>query len=133
MRHFRSLALVALAALGWVAAGGCGLPDVFRPTGVKDVVITYEGDTVLKVGQRLAPIVSVKADGVLVPDLRLLFSSSDTTILGLTPVGDTLVGCRTGSVLLSIRLVSSMVTDSGASAQDSISVTGGGSPPPTCP
>ncbi len=133
MRHFRSLALVALAALGGVAAGACGLPDVFRPVGLKDVVIRYIGDSALKTGQRLAPIVSITADGVPVPNVRLVFSSSDTTILGLTAVGDTLVACRAGNALLTIRLVSSMVTDPSPTGQDSIHVTGGGVPPPTCP
>ena len=133
MRHFRSLAPVVLAALGGVATGACGLADVFRPAGVKDVVIKYVGDSALKVGQRLAPVVSVEADGVPVPNLRLVFSSSDPTILGLTTVGDTLVGCRAGNARLTIRLVSSMVTDSAPTGRDSIRVSGGGPPLPTCP
>ena|SRR5712691_2133549 len=133
MRHFRSLAPVALVALGGVAAGACGLPDVFRPAGLKNVVVRYVGDTVLKVGMRVAPVVTVETDGATVPGPRLVFSSSDTTVLALTPVGDTLAACRPGGVLLTIRLISSMVTDSAPTAQDSIFVTGGGTPPPTCP
>src|SRR2546422_7154504 len=43
---------------------------------------------------------------------RSLFSSSDATVIALTPIGDTLVACRTGQVLLTIRLVSSMVSRS---------------------
>jgi len=133
MQLFRSFAPVALVALGGVAAVACGLSDIFRPTGLKDVVIRYVGDSNLKAGQRLAPTVSVTADGAPVPNPRLVFSSSDTTILGLTAVGDTLVACRAGTALLTIRLVSSMVTDSSPTGRDSIYVTGGGAPPPTCP
>ena len=133
MRPFRSLAPVALAALGGLAAGACGLPDVFRPAGLRNVVVHYAGDTILAVGERLAPVVVVEADGAPVPRPRLLFSSSDATVLALTPIGDTLVGCRTGTAVLTIRLVSSMAADSTPTSQDSISVTGGGPPLPTCP
>src|SRR5713101_4509879 len=132
MPRFRSLAPVALAALGGVAAGACGLPDVFRPAGLKNVVVRYAGDTLLKVGMRVAPVVTVETDGATVPNLRLVFSSSDVTVLALTPVGDTLAACRTGSVQLTIRVISSMVTDSAPTAQDSIRVQGG-APLPTCP
>ncbi len=133
MRPTRSLAPLALAALGGLAIGACGLADVFRPAGLKNVVVRYVGDTALTVGERLAPVVSVEADGVPVARPRLLFSSSDATVVALTPIGDTLVACRTGQVLLTIRLVSSMVSDSALTAQDSIYVTGGGPPLPTCP
>ncbi len=132
MRHCRSLAPVALVALGGVAAGACGLPDVFRPSGLKHVVVRYVGDTVLKVGTRVAPVVMVETADAVVPNPRLVFSSSDSTVLALTPVGDTLVGCRTGRAQLTIRLISAMVTDSAPTGQDSIRVQGG-SPPPTCP
>src|SRR5713226_6751511 len=99
MRPFRSLAPVALAALGGLATGSCGLADVFRPAGLKNVAVRYVSDTVLTVGQRLAPVVAVEADGIPVPRPRLLFSSSDVAVLALTAIGDTLVACRTGQVL----------------------------------
>jgi hypothetical protein len=132
MRHFRSLTPVALAALGGLAAGACGLADVFRPAGLKNVVVRYVGDTLLRVGMRVAPAVTVEADGAPVPNPRLVFSSSNTLVLALTPVGDTLAACRVGGVLLTVRFISSMVTDSAPTAQDSIHVQGG-SPLPTCP
>ncbi len=132
MRSFRSLAPVALAALGGLAAGACGLADVFRPAELKKVVVRYVGDTVLRVGMRVAPAVTVEADGAPVLNPRLVFSSSDPIVLALTPVGDTLAACRNGGVLLTIRLISSMVTDSTPTVQDSIRVQGG-SPSPTCP
>ncbi|HYT03905.1 MAG TPA: hypothetical protein VEM13_03375 [Gemmatimonadales bacterium] len=128
-----SLALVALAALGGLAAGACGLADVFRPAGLNDVVVTYCGDTLLTVGIREAPIVTVEADGATIPNPRLSFSSSDTTLLGLTPIGDTLVAKKTGGVLLTVRLVSSMVTSTAPADSDSVHVRGGGSAPKACP
>jgi hypothetical protein len=133
VRPFRFAGWIAIATLGGIATGSCGLPDVFRPNGLKNVVIRYLGDTVLNTGERVAPAVSVTADGETVLDPRLLFASSDTTTLALIPIGDTLVACKTGRVQLTIRLVSSMVTDSTAIGQDSIRVTGGGPPMPTCP
>ncbi len=150
IRLFRSLGLVAVVA--GLEAGGCGLADVFRPAGLKDVVVTYCGDTLLKVGAReaavvavqadgatipnprLKAVVTVQADGVTIPNPRLTLSSSDSTILSLTPIGDTLVAQKSGDVLLTIRVVSSMVTGAAPSAQDSVHVRGGGSAPrPPCP
>lgn len=133
MRLFRFFDWIALTTLGGIAIGGCGLPDVFRPDGLKNIVIRYVGDTVLTTGQRVPPAVSVTADGQAVPDPRLSFTSSDTTVVALIPIGDTLVACRSGRVQLTIRLVSSMVTDSSLGGQGSIRVTGSGQPPPTCP
>jgi hypothetical protein len=132
MRLFRSHRSVALAALGGLAVGACGLADVFRPGGLKDVVLRYTGATTLNVGARQAPAVTVEVDGAPLPNPGLRFSSSDTTVLALTPIGDTLVACRVGRAVLSIRLVSSMVTDTAPTAQDSIRVMGG-SALPTCP
>jgi len=132
MRPFSSLGPVALAALAGLAATACGLVDVFRPAGLKDVVVLYTGPTSLTIGDRVAPAVTTEADGVQVSNPRLVFSSSDTTILGLTPVGDTLVGCGNGQALLTIRLISSMVTDTAPTGQASIRVSGG-PPPPACP
>ncbi len=133
MRPFRSFPPVALAALGLLAAGACGLADVFRPAGLNGVVVTYCGDTLLAVGAREAPLVTVEANGVTIPNPRLSFSSSDTTFLALTPIGDTLVAQKSGDALLTIRLVSSMVTGTTPTTQDSIHIRGGGSAPPICP
>ena len=127
----RPVAAIVVTGLGVVAAGSCGLPDVFRPAGPKDVVVRYVGDTVLNTGQRIAPAVSVTADGAPVPNPHLTFSSSDTTVLAIIPIGDTLVMCRSGHVQLTVRLISSMTPDSTLSAQDSIHVTG--QPTATCP
>ncbi len=133
MRRFWSLTIVALAALSGLADSACGLADVFRPAGLNDVVVTYCGDTLLNVGTREAAVVTVEANGATIPNARLSFSSSDTTVLALTPIGDTLVARKTGGVSLTIQLVSSMVTSTPLAAQDSIHVRGGGSAPPACP
>jgi len=132
MRPFRCLTPVVLAALSGFATGACGLADVFRPAGLNDVVVSYLGATDLSVGARIAPVVSVEVDGAIMPNPRLRFTSSDPTVLALTPIGDTLVACGIGQALLTIRFVSSMVTDTVPSAQDLIRVTGG-PPLPVCP
>lgn len=133
MRRFRFLSPVALAALGGVATGACGLADVFRSAGLNDVVVTYCGDTLLAVGTREAAVVRVEANGATIPNPQLSVSSSDSTFLALTPIGDTLVATKSGDVLLTIRLVSSMVTGAAPTTQDSIHIRGGGSAPPACP
>ncbi len=133
MRPFWSLARVALAALSGLAAAACGLADVFRPAGLNDVVVTYCGDTLLAVGTREAVVVRVEANGATIPNPRLSVSSSDSTFLALTPIGDTLVAKKSGDVLLTIRVVSSMVTGTAPTTQDSIHIRGGGSAPPACP
>jgi hypothetical protein len=134
IRPLWSLACVALAVLGGLAAGACGFEDVFRPAGLNDVVVTYCGDTLLSVGAREGAVVVVQANGTAIPNPQLSVSSSDTTVLALTPIGDTLVARKTGAVLLTIQLVSSMVTSRAPAAEDSIHVKGGGSaPPPPCP
>jgi hypothetical protein len=127
------VAPVALAALGGLAVGACGLADVFRPAGLNDVVVTYCGDTLLAVGAREAAVVVVQANGATIRNPRLRLSSSDTTVLALTPIGDTLVARTLGHVLLTIQLVSSMVTSTAPSTQDSIHVRGKGSAAPACP
>ncbi len=128
-----SLAPVALAALVGLVAGACGLADVFRPAGLNNVTVTYCGDTLLAVGAREAAVVVVRANGATIRNPRLSFSSSDTTVLALTPTGDTLVARTLGHVLLSITLVSSMLTSTPPSTQDSIHVRGKGSAAPVCP
>src|SRR5207249_8384373 len=94
MRPTRSLAPLALAALGGLAIGACGLADVFRPAGLKNVVVRYVGDTPLTVGVRLAPVVSVDADGVPVARRPLLVSASDATVAPLPPSGPPLAAGR---------------------------------------
>lgn len=132
MRLSRCVVTVVLASVGGAAIAACGLVDVFRPAGLKNVVVRYVGDSVLSVGTRVAPVVTVTADGAAVPTPRLRFASSDTTVLALIAIGDTLVACRSGHVALTIRLVSSMVPDSTPAGVDSIRVTGG-PPLSTCP
>ena len=128
MRLIGSLASAAVAAL----IGGCGLPDVFQAAGLKDVVITYVGDSLLNTGTRVAVTVSVVAGGEPLPNPRLRFSTSDPTVMALTAVGDTLVACHSGQAQLLTYLISSMVTDTTPTAVHIIRVSGG-PPPPTCP
>ena len=127
-RRVGSLASAAAA----LTIAGCGLPDVFQAAGLKDVVITYLGDSVLTTGTRVAVRVSVVAGGEPLPNPLLHFSTSDPTTLALTPVGDTLVACHSGQAQLLTYLISSMVTDTVPTAVDTIRVSGG-PPPPTCP
>src|SRR5437867_4933578 len=98
MRPTRSLAPLALAALGGLAIGACGLADVFRPAGLNDVGVTYCGDTLLAAGTREAVVVRVEANGATIPNPLLSVSSSHSTVLAHTPIGDTILAKQSGDV-----------------------------------
>src|SRR3989442_16028395 len=81
MRPFRCLTPVALAALSGLATGACGLGDVFRPSGLNGVVVSYLGAFDLSVGMRIAPDASVELDVFSVLSPCIGFFSSNPTIL----------------------------------------------------
>ena len=99
-------------ALAGLAALACGFADLFTSNPVGDVVITYSGPTSLRVDDRLPFALSVTIAGTPVPNPRLYITSSDPSLLSITPNGDTLVGLSRGFDTLTIRLVASIFTDS---------------------
>lgn len=90
----------------------CGFGDLFRSPGVGDVVLTYTGPDVLAVGERVPLAVTVTVGGASFSNPRLSITSSDTTIIALSPNGDTLVALSQGFDTLTIALVASILTDS---------------------
>ncbi len=112
MRSPRSTVRLALAVVMGAAALACGFADVFRPAGSEPVTITYVGDTILHRDSTVPFRVVVEAGGDPLPAPRLRMTSSDTSILDLTAGQDSLWAKRNGTATLTIRVESSIVTDS---------------------
>lgn len=99
-----------LAAGSWLAAlGAC---DAFAGPRAEPVVLTYLGDTVLTRGMTVAAVIAVTVNGAPVPHPRLVLSSSDSTILLVTAGGDSLRARAKGQATLTVRVESSILTDS---------------------
>lgn len=103
---------IAPALGGGIVMVACGFGDLFRSPGVGDVVLTYTGPDVLRVGDRVPIAVTVTVGGASFSNPRLSVTSSDTTIVGLTPNGDTLVARSQGRDTLTITFITSILTDS---------------------
>ncbi len=103
---------IAPALGGGIVMLACGFGDLFRSPGVADVVLTYTGPQDLKVGERAPIAVTVTVGGASFSNPRLSITSSDTTIIALSPNRDTLVALSQGFDTLTITLVASILTDS---------------------
>ncbi len=103
---------IAPALGGGIVILACGFGDLFRSPGVGDVVLTYTGADVLNVGARVPIAVTVTVGGTSFPNPRLSVTSSDTTIVALSPNGDTLIAVAQGHDTLTIKYLSSILTDS---------------------
>lgn len=112
---------LALAGMA-VGALGCGLVDLFRPSGPEGVVLTYEGPTDIPEGAVVAFRIVVRAGDALLPNPRLLLSVDDTTGLALRG-GDSLAGKVRGTrATLIAQLHNSLLGDSLPSLHTIISV-----------
>lgn len=112
MRPPRSWTLRALTLLAAIAAPACGLSDVFSSPGLESVVLTYQGDTVLTVGDSVPFTVTVTVDGARVAHPRLQIVSSNPTVVALSAGQDSLFAQAQGKDTLTVRLQSSILTDS---------------------
>jgi len=101
---------VLAATSSWLAAlGAC---DAFAGARGEPVVVTYLGDTVLTRGTTVAAVIAVTVNGVPLPNPRFVLSSSDTTIVAVSAGGDSLAALRVGPDTLTVRVESSILTDS---------------------
>lgn len=103
---------VGLTLSGALLLVACGLGDVFTSPGIGDVVLAYTGPTAMSVDDRAAIAVSVTVAGGTIPNPRVFVESSDSTILTVTPGGDSIVAVSRGFDTLTIRYVASIFTDS---------------------
>jgi hypothetical protein len=94
----------------WTAVlGAC---DAFAGPRVEPVVWTFVGDTVLKKGTTVAAVIAVTVNGTPLSNPRLALSSSDPAIFAVTAGGDSLAALKVGPATLTVRLESSILTDS---------------------
>jgi len=112
MRPSRAVSRLVLAVLLAMAAVACGLVDVFQSSGAEAVILVYQGDAFIRLDSTVSFAVDVQVEGATLSGPHLSITSSDTSIVALTPGGDSLIGRKTGNATLMIRLESSMLTDS---------------------
>ena len=113
MRPCPSVKRVALLTVVCGAAAlACGFADVFRSSGVERVTITYTGDTVLHRDSTVPFGVVVAAGGTQLDQPHLGLTSSDTGVFVVTAGQDSLLAKKVGTATLTIRLESSLLTDS---------------------
>jgi len=99
-----------LATTFWMAASeAC---DAFAGPRVEPVVVTFVGDTVLIRGTTVPAVIAVTLNGATLPHPRLVLTSSDPTLLVVTAGGDSLAALKVGPVILTVRVESSILTDS---------------------
>ncbi len=122
MRPPRSAVRLALGVVTGAVALACGFADVFRPAGPEAVTITYVGDTILHRDSTVPFSVVVEAKGGPVSAPRLSLTSSDTSIFDLTAGQDSVWAKRNGTATLTIRVESSILTDSAPTLAQSLKV-----------
>jgi hypothetical protein len=90
---------------------GCGIADLFSSEQIGDIVITYNGPTILSVGDTAAISVDVSAGGTPMLDARVSITSTNPAILALSARSDTIIALDRGWDTLTIRVVASIFTD----------------------
>ncbi len=111
-RAIQSSGVVAVA----LALLSCHVADVMAPAGTERLVVSFEGESLLVAGTRVAPRIRI-TDGrspVAVPRVRLV--SADTTIIGVSAGGDSLLPRRLGSTLITAFVESSLLPSAPPSA-----------------
>ncbi len=111
MRPSRAAPRLVLAVLLAMAAVACGLVDVFQSSGVEAVTLVYQGDAFVTRDSTVAFTVIVEVGDATLSRPHLNITSSDTSIVALTPGRDSLIGRNPGNATLTIRLESAMLTD----------------------
>ena len=107
--RFRQTMLVLGTSIVLVS---CGFADLFQSGKIGDVAIAYSGPTVVSAGDTVPISVTVTAGGTPLTDALLWITSSDTSILSLSARSDTLFAKSKGFDTLTIRVVTSIFTDS---------------------
>src|SRR3989449_6370803 len=97
MRPSRAAPRLVLAVLLAMAAVACGLIDVFQSSGVEAVTLVYQGNAFVRVDSTVAFTVVVQVGGATLSRPHLSITSSDTSIVALTPGRDSLIGRNTGN------------------------------------
>jgi hypothetical protein len=99
----------------------CDASSLVSPPGTEDIALEYLGDTVAAMGRLVAPDVEVQVGGKPLADPRLTYTSSDPSVLEITPDGQ-LYMRRLGTASLVISLRSSLLPSSAPSLTKQIQV-----------
>jgi len=99
------------AIVSGIAALSCGFADLFNSSKIGDVAVTYNGPTVLSIGDTVPVSVTVTTGGTPLTDARLWITTSDPNIIALSARSDTLFALDRGFDTLTIRVVASIFTD----------------------
>ena len=82
----------------------CDASSLVSPPGAEDITLEYLGDTVASLGRVLTPAVEVRVGTRTLEDPRLVFSSSDPSIIEVLPDGQLyLRRLGTAALLVSVR------------------------------
>ena len=111
MRPSHAVTRLALTGFGGMATLACGLSDVFRSSGLEAVTIIYQGPTCIPVDSTEPFTVIVEVGGAQLLQPYLSITSTNPSVVGITSGLDSLVGKMTGQTTLTIRLESSVLTD----------------------
>src|SRR5437879_3109156 len=82
--------------------------DLFTAPNTALPTVAYKGDTTLVVGDVVRPAVLVSKDNTPLQS-RVMFTSSDPTIVAIAPGGDSLIVLSRGVVTIKVSLVGSTV------------------------
>src|SRR5687768_348876 len=100
-RQFTVLLLALITA-------NCHVTDVTAPARVEPVRMTFAGDSVIVLGTRALPRVEATTNGVPLAGPHIRLESSDTSVLGISAAGDSVVAKRLGHATLTAFLESSL-------------------------
>ena len=122
MRPSHAVTRLALTVTSGIAALACGLSDVFRSPGIERVTLTYQGPICIPVDSTEPFRVVVEAGSVRLRQPRLGITSSDSSVVEVTPGLDSLRGKMIGQSVLTVRLESSIFTDTAPTLAESLAV-----------
>jgi len=122
MRPPHAVTRLALTGFGGMATLACGLSDVFRSSGLEAVTIIYQGPTCIPVDSTEPFTVIVEVGGAQLLQPYLSITSTNPSVVGITSGLDSLVGKMTGQTTLTIRLESSILTDTAPTLAQSLKV-----------
>ena len=91
-----------------VVTANCHVADVTAPARIEPVRMTFAGDSVIVLGTRALPRVEATTNGVPLAGPHIRLESSDTSVLGISAAGDSVVAKRLGHATLTASLESSL-------------------------
>lgn len=91
-----------------LVTANCHVADVTAPARIEPVQMTFAGDSVIVLGTRALPRVEATASGLSLGSSRIRLESSDSSVLGISAAGDSVIAKRLGRSTLTAYLESSL-------------------------